>query len=582
MAEFFGTPGDDEINIDTLLESTESYEIDGKDGNDIIDVSQSILGKNQVRGGNGNDELLGAKGDSLFGEDGDDIIDTSEGTQIQNGGENKLYGGNGNDTLIGSSKDELFGGEGEDILVAGSGGATLTGGEDSDCFVLATGEFPETENIITDFDPSADVLIINGLNLTFNDLKLKQEGQNIIISAQNSLLATLQNVNLSDLSENNFSFDNDIFSLNKEKSNPPATQVSNLSILEDKKLLVINGDVSKTKVKFQLSSKSIEKGQAHQIAVFSVDENGAVDGILPNQIGYLQAALSSAKVILSTITDNFKAVEGQSSIIQGLKSDNLAFVLIKDTTIQNVLNNSNLSSQVLFGSSFGTNSSESLQISSLEDGSIRLQFEDYLGNIDFTDIELTVQITETNPPLGSFQEDVLVDFRTDIQGNDLAGRLVKTVLPIVEREASYNNIFGLYRIEDVSGTVRDPLTGNLIAATAENRNEYVQAALRLSQEVGAGFNTSSQNMEKIQGFETELTGGFLFAPFLIADGQIGDFFDDSDDNDSPAYFSYMGINPDGITHIRKLGDNIFGFEDLLGGGDTDFNDVVFKMENSVV
>ena len=205
-----------------------------------------------------------------------------------------------------------------------------------------------------------------------------------------------------------------------------------------------------------------------------------------------------------------------------------------------------------------------------------------MGNIDFTDIELNVQITESNPPLGSFEESVLIDFRTDEQGNDLEGGLVKTVLPIVEREADYNNVFGFYRIEDVSGTVRDPLTGKLITATAENRNEYVQAALRLSEEARSGFNTSSEDMETIQGFGTELTGGYLFAPFLIAKGQVGDFFDNNSDNDPAAYFSYTDINPDGITHVRKLGDNIFGFEDLLGGGDTDFNDVVFKVENSII
>ncbi|HEY9599504.1 MAG TPA: DUF4114 domain-containing protein [Cyanophyceae cyanobacterium] len=44
-----------------------------------------------------------------------------------------------------------------------------------------------------------------------------------------------------------------------------------------------------------------------------------------------------------------------------------------------------------------------------------------------------------------------------------------------------------------------------------------------------------------------------------------------------AYFAYLGANPDGVDHIRLLGDNTFGFEDLYGGGDQDFNDMVFRL-----
>ena len=44
-----------------------------------------------------------------------------------------------------------------------------------------------------------------------------------------------------------------------------------------------------------------------------------------------------------------------------------------------------------------------------------------------------------------------------------------------------------------------------------------------------------------------------------------------------AYFPYLGANPDAVDHVRLLGDNVFGFEDLLGGGDADFNDVVLQV-----
>ena len=36
-------------------------------------------------------------------------------------------------------------------------------------------------------------------------------------------------------------------------------------------------------------------------------------------------------------------------------------------------------------------------------------------------------------------------------------------------------------------------------------------------------------------------------------------------------------NADKADHVRLLGDNKFGFEDLWGGGDRDFNDVILQI-----
>ncbi len=50
----------------------------------------------------------------------------------------------------------------------------------------------------------------------------------------------------------------------------------------------------------------------------------------------------------------------------------------------------------------------------------------------------------------------------------------------------------------------------------------------------------------------------------------------------PTYFAYLGANSDRAEHIRLLGDNIWGFEDLPNSGDRDFNDVVIKVKLNVV
>ena len=89
-----------------------------------------------------------------------------------------------------------------------------------------------------------------------------------------------------------------------------------------------------------------------------------------------------------------------------------------------------------------------------------------------------------------------------------------------------------------------------------------------------------------------LAGSNLYAPFVIANGGALGFdgfvtaeeaetdgvFNDAADviDDQVAYFSFIGANPDGVEHLQALGNNVFGFEDLPGGGDMDFNDAVFS------
>ena len=60
--------------------------------------------------------------------------------------------------------------------------------------------------------------------------------------------------------------------------------------------------------------------------------------------------------------------------------------------------------------------------------------------------------------------------------------------------------------------------------------------------------------------------------FLIANANASNLNGDF----GSVYTSYTLGNSDTSDHIRLLGDNTFGFEDLAGGGDQDFNDVVIK------
>jgi Domain of unknown function (DUF4114) len=69
---------------------------------------------------------------------------------------------------------------------------------------------------------------------------------------------------------------------------------------------------------------------------------------------------------------------------------------------------------------------------------------------------------------------------------------------------------------------------------------------------------------------------------LIINSTIDAFLDGNSANDPEIYFSFLGANSDGVDHVRVLSDNTFGFEDIRGGGDRDFNDVIVRAHLSPI
>ena len=63
----------------------------------------------------------------------------------------------------------------------------------------------------------------------------------------------------------------------------------------------------------------------------------------------------------------------------------------------------------------------------------------------------------------------------------------------------------------------------------------------------------------------DLEGGFVYVPYLLADG-------------TQFFTAYPEANADGLDHVQSIDENTFGFEDLLGGGDNDFNDYVISFD----
>ena len=128
----------------------------------------------------------------------------------------------------------------------------------------------------------------------------------------------------------------------------------------------------------------------------------------------------------------------------------------------------------------------------------------------------------------------------------------------VYSEAAYDNLIGFYRTNE-TGDVLDG-QGNVVAAVGGDA--YRQAVVDHS----IAAQVASEGTHRLM-FE----GRSLLGTFLIADGSL-----DSYDLDR-VYVSGIGNNADGSDHIQKIGDNVFAFEDMVGGGDQDFNDMIVSV-----
>nr|MDJ0590016.1 chondroitinase-B domain-containing protein [Pleurocapsa sp. MO_226.B13] len=172
----------------------------GGDGNDYLEAKYGT--NNFIIGGNGNDQIIVVNNNFASGGNGDDLFDA----KFSSGG-SVLVGGKGNDEFLMGTNDSIFGGQGSDRFFTYFGGNnTITGGAGADEFWLANGQIADSPNIITDFELGTDVIGISGLNLTFSNLNLMQEGEDTIVAVGDTQLAVLQGVKTNDLSKTNFSF----------------------------------------------------------------------------------------------------------------------------------------------------------------------------------------------------------------------------------------------------------------------------------------------------------------------------------------------------------------------------------------
>jgi Calx-beta domain/Domain of unknown function (DUF4114)/von Willebrand factor type A domain len=294
-----------------------------------------------------------------------------------------------------------------------------------------------------------------------------------------------------------------------------------------------------------------------EVGIFLVDDDlGTVNKIAPNESGYLTQVLDRSKVLFSSLGNNDASLDNQVTRSFNLPiNSKVGFYLAVNGSMDEVSSGST-SQKVLFSfpatNSFFINSktSENLDVT-------KIAFEESgsTGDMDFDDFVFQIENAFDRVTLGVAQQGTkeIYDF-TDVATSVNASFEVK-------REAGYNNHVGFYKIESADGIIK---VGNTLVRPDEDG--YRQAIVK---GLIAGVDLVGTNSQVVNSNGVFL-GGALYAPVLIANASTAnaDF--------SNVYTAYSQGNADKADHIRLLADNTFGFEDLVGGGDRDFNDVIVK------
>ncbi len=338
-------------------------------------------------------------------------------------------------------------------------------------------------------------------------------------------------------------------------------------------LFTIGGSTNQTQINLLVNLVNFDASFVNEIGYFVVsDDQGTVNGLRPGQTGYLQAALAQSTIVFSALSNPPSGFNRNlSSVVSATGGSRLAFYLVANSTTDAFLAGTVAESAIVLGPTFGGSSFRQLQVSQTS-GVFTLNWEDQPGGGDrsFSDLILTVQPTAQATPTGAALQSRPQGEVLDLRG--ITGTV--TTQFTVTREASFNNIVGFYQVTSLAGGI--DTNGDGIADVLPGAANYTRTAI---QQRLTNINLSTSN-QTTTTFTSQLTGGSIFAPFIIANGTPDLLLDANTSNDPAVYFPFLAANPGRVDHVRLLGNNTFGFEDLPNGGDGDYNDIVVRVSLS--
>ncbi|BAY07025.1 FG-GAP-like repeat-containing protein [Calothrix sp. NIES-2098] len=324
----------------------------------------------------------------------------------------------------------------------------------------------------------------------------------------------------------------------------------------------VKGDKAKLSIKIEGKTSKV----VDEIGVFIVDDaQGKIDGIAPDAAGYAEVALKRAKIVCSAIAnapDGFNPAD-LGSLLEFDSGANLRFYMIRNSSTDAVLSGKTSFSEVVFSSA--TN----VKVESSEVEGFSLTWKGV--SVGGSDLRLKIKETNEKIPLG-------IGLQGKHQGELIDLREVKTKVKaefVINREAAYDNLVGFCRVNDENGGIDSDNDGKIDFRPGDKG--YIKAMLR-SRVDGIDLKVKNQGKASFTGnFES----GWLFAPFIIANSTVEAILS-SNSEDFAVYSPFLGANSDKSNHIRLLGNNCFGFEDITGAGsDWDFNDLIVQVKLTV-
>lgn len=299
---------------------------------------------------------------------------------------------------------------------------------------------------------------------------------------------------------------------------------------------------------FSSSSTTVQ-----EIGVFFLDADGTIGGVAPGSNDFTAAALGRTELLQSLIA-NPPSGFNQGGLARVLNNfgagTQIAFVRVNDGTISEAIDGT------ATDIAFSTDDDVTITTTPVGDG----------FTLDF-DNEFTVKV-ESIP-----SSDVSVPLGVGLQNNNrLAAIDLRTVgtasnfTATVNREAAFDNDLLFYAADDISGTV-----GGI---TPNTDGTYLNAVLA---NLVPGLDPFEVADGQTATFSGSLPAGAVVIPFIIANGTLADLQDGDTTNDPNVFFPFLGANSDGAEHVRILGDNGFGFEDLINGDD-DYQDITVSIE----
>ncbi|MEC4984265.1 MAG: Calx-beta domain-containing protein [Oscillatoria sp. PMC 1068.18] len=417
----------------------------------------------------------------------------------------------------------------------------------------ATADGTATSN--HDYTPIAGIITFNPGEIS-KTITVEVSGDNLV-DAESTFLVNLSN----SVNANLAASQGKATIINDEFNNGENVISASLNKTEDN-IFLISEASQPAQLLFTLTERNASL--VSEIGVFAVDDEfGTVDNLQPQDSGYLAAAMNRSQVIFSALPDTTLGELISARQIEFEPGQKLVFYLVQNSTTETVLAEiaaGNNPPQVLFATpSANSENYNYLQATEAESNTYNLAWEDLVGggDQDYNDLVMSVEINNNNSS---------VTLGTNLQGKreliDLRNVGEISVGFRVNSEAGFDNYVGFYRIDDEDGSIGDLKPG-----------DPGYAAAAIAQRSVVNFDRNGTSAMLLDG---------LLAPYLIADGSTTEFLAENPENQlggAPmAYFAYLEANPEGIDHVRLLGDNTFSFEDLPGGGDRDYEDMVVQLE----